>query len=509
MLFSTVILKASQLHRVRTWKVGPAGIRRVELRVRPRGERPARTTSIPEDCSLFSPLGDCGASDSRPIEFPLAGAALGLAMLATLSHVAVLGTFSLVLSCLVFSPSFVSAWRTLRKDYRIDNNVLTAARLVVFASMNFFFVAALDATFRSLAGSLHRRARTRYESRVLRLKKAYEVNRFKANLEGILHEAEFLRLTQVPLEKSPEDLRAARSADRMAPFMMGAFLFSLPVYGANLAASFLLTSFGAHVRTLSPTLLREELAQAIDRGILIRNTEVFQVLAETPALVVDLRIVEDSQMVAELINLLSLKSAGKLGSFGAVYFLAPKVEAEAGGLLVDLVGEHLLPVSDEVALEDRLEQVIEQHGNAVLLSGGGRSPILCGGRLVNITVADLAKIGAADVVIGSDLVFGLEYLIRLSNRYAQKSRFNWSGPLVCDLLDISTTVFIHFGVFYSTLFNYAGLLSGIINSGRKNCWKLSYSNRTVADRKSVIDMGNAEGAIPVLAKSDMTLQASD
>ena len=55
-------------------------------------------------------------------------------------------------------------------------------------------------------------------------------------------------------------------------------------------------------------------------------------------------------------------------------------------------------------------------------------------------------------------VLGIFGLARL---FFAKQRFNLLAPFGIDLIDISTTVFLHFGLFYSVLLSYAGLLTGM------------------------------------------------
>ncbi|MEZ4557000.1 MAG: hypothetical protein R2854_11240 [Caldilineaceae bacterium] len=67
------------------------------------------------------------------------------------------------------------------------------------------------------------------------------------------------------------------------------------------------------------------------------------------------------------------------------------------------------------------------------------------------------------VVTDNDLE-RLPALFDLAAQFTAKQGFNLAWPLAMDLLDIGTTVFIHFGLIYSISFSYAGLLASTVNS---------------------------------------------
>lgn len=61
----------------------------------------------------------------------------------------------------------------------------------------------------------------------------------------------------------------------------------------------------------------------------------------------------------------------------------------------------------------------------------------------------------------------LQALVRffaLAANFTVKQGFNLVTPIGFDLLDITTTLFVHLGLFYSVLFNYAGLLLSAANA---------------------------------------------
>lgn len=450
-------------------------VRRKEWRIRARGDRYSNddVSSLEALESVLSTSGECGALDPRGLSLPLSGAAMGLALGAASFHIASLGVASLVLSAIVFIPTLRSAVLRLKNDYRVDNDVLTASRLIVFVALNFYVVAALDALLRSVAGRLHWNSKVRYDRRIRRfVATATEQGIADASpiQRRVLASSEAMRLAEVALEKGQMDLKAARAADKMAPYMMGAFLFSLPVYGANLAASFLMTSFGAHLRTLSPTTLREVLSRAIDQGVVVRNTEVLAAMTKRPALVVDIDMVSDSNVLSTLASWAAtgedaIESAPH-GRFESVYFLATEADVKERSLLCELAGASLLVAHSEESKQRHLDAVIGECHKVVYVGDCAGEPTLCSPNLLLVARVAHPQATFADVLVVSDLIAGLETLHEASERYDMQGRSNWRFPVLCDCLDISTTVFIHFGVFYSALFNYTGLITEILAAKR-------------------------------------------
>ena len=445
----------------------------MELIVRPRSEALVSLLSLKGSLpSPQAPSNVWSASRSRDFSLPLASSAVALALAASSLHIALLGLISLLLSSLVFAPSFSSAFRSLKHDYRVDNEVLVASRLIIFISMNFYCVAALDAFLKTLASRLHGRSKSRYELRVLSwiasVMECRDGAGSVAQSDPFLS-SESMRLLQVPMEKTNLDRLAARSADRMAPCMMGAFFLALPIYGANLAASFLMTSFGAHVRTLSPTTLRELLSRSMDQGVLIRNIDALVAFCERPTLVVDLAKVPDSEVMSTLMAWSHSKgtfTGAPAKGIGHVYFLASESDSYHRKLLCELAGDRLLVAGDRDSRNDQLNQLAESHGKVIYVGDAQESLRICSSRIVSVAVDSEVRMSTADVVMTTDLISGLASVLDAAKWHSKSGRYNWRTPVGCDCLDISTTLLAHFGVFYSTLFNYTGLLSGILVSKR-------------------------------------------
>ena len=70
----------------------------------------------------------------------------------------------------------------------------------------------------------------------------------------------------------------------------------------------------------------------------------------------------------------------------------------------------------------------------------------------------------AHIVLQDPRMRGLCGAFDLARLFFVKERFNLLAPVGIDLIEISTTVFLHFGLTCSVLLSYLGLLSGIAQS---------------------------------------------
>jgi len=67
----------------------------------------------------------------------------------------------------------------------------------------------------------------------------------------------------------------------------------------------------------------------------------------------------------------------------------------------------------------------------------------------------------AHIVLLDPRMRGLPGVFDLAKLFAAKQSFNLLAPVGFDLLDISTTVFLHFGLVYSIFLSYTGLLCSV------------------------------------------------
>jgi len=58
----------------------------------------------------------------------------------------------------------------------------------------------------------------------------------------------------------------------------------------------------------------------------------------------------------------------------------------------------------------------------------------------------------------------LTHFFYLANAFALKQGFNLLAPIGLDFVDLGTTLILHFGLGYSVLFNYSGLLLGAFSA---------------------------------------------
>jgi hypothetical protein len=61
------------------------------------------------------------------------------------------------------------------------------------------------------------------------------------------------------------------------------------------------------------------------------------------------------------------------------------------------------------------------------------------------------------VLLVGDSSVALKQTLDAAGQLKRRQDFNLRAPIGFDLIDIATTVSVHFGLFYSVLFNYSGL----------------------------------------------------
>jgi hypothetical protein len=75
--------------------------------------------------------------------------------------------------------------------------------------------------------------------------------------------------------------------------------------------------------------------------------------------------------------------------------------------------------------------------------------------------------GSTQVVLMDGDLTALARLNELSSSFAATQRFNFRAPIGFDIVDLGTTIFIHLGLSYSVLFNFAGLFTAAANVRRQ------------------------------------------
>lgn len=258
-----------------------------------------------------------------------------------------------------------------------------------------------------------------------------------------------------------------RNGARMAPWMLAAFALTTPSMGVNRAAAFLTTGFGAQMSRLSPYTARQILGLAIRQGILTRDLRALESALLTNAVVFDARVLRPPAVratAAETVRGLRRRAwpaAQAPARRFAVHVLA---EDEATGReLAETLGldDHFVARDDSERAA--ILQNLQLGGRWICYVGTGEDDAAAM-RVALLPVAHRPGAATDDspaqaLLAGEDLS-GLPGLFELAAWFAPREAYNLAFPIAMDVLDISTTVFLHFGLAYSVLMSYFGLFSG-------------------------------------------------
>jgi cation transport ATPase len=259
-----------------------------------------------------------------------------------------------------------------------------------------------------------------------------------------------------------------RSADRMAPRSLIAFAIALPLMGPNQAAAFLTTGFGNNLRTLGPYAVRNFLIPAAQQGILIKDARALEKANLVNTIIFDSRILQEPTVRAEakaVIHALRqrpwlLASVSKQRF--AIYVLVDQ-EEEGRRLTAELGLDDYL-VESSVSARATLLERLHQGGRVIGYVGRGDTTdaLVMAKAQVAIAWRGLESIAtnAAQVVLVDQDLARLPRFFELAAAFGVKQGFSLIAPIGLDLVDIATTIFIHFGLVYSIMFNYAGLWLG-------------------------------------------------
>lgn len=302
--------------------------------------------------------------------------------------------------------------------------------------------------------------------------------------EGQLH----LRLEQAP--PSGADIRAEleqaalaetlmqrlgeRSGEKMAPWMLGAFALSVPLLGVSRAGVFLTTRFGAQMGRLGPHTTRRALDQGVRHGIFIRDPRALELASLVNLVIIEasvLRAEPARRHAAELIGALRQRrwpAAAGLSRRFAVHVLA-ETEAE-GRALAEALGFDDYLVEPSASARARLVRDLQMAGRYVCYVGRGDTPrdaAALGAALLGVAHCPdgVAGESAAKAVLSDPELRGLAGLFELATAFAARQGGNLFTQCGVDLLDISATVFLNFGLLYSVLLSHAGLLASAAGSG--------------------------------------------
>jgi cation transport ATPase len=267
------------------------------------------------------------------------------------------------------------------------------------------------------------------------------------------------------------------SGRKMAPRIMAFSAIMLPFWTGNRAAGFLTTGFGSQMSTLSPYTLQNFINLAAARNLLIFDGHALEYLNLVNTIILDARILADAELRRQAPSIIrALRSRRwRLSETAsqpfAVYLIADEDAAAVRQLAAEVGADDYFvePLSlGRAALVERLTMggrltcyIGDGDEDARVMEAAQVSVALPAATGGSLTAA--VKNGAQVVVMEKDL-HRVEQLFDIARQFTAKQGFNLAWPLLMDLLDIGTTVFLHFGLTYSILFSYSGLLVSATNA---------------------------------------------
>lgn len=279
-------------------------------------------------------------------------------------------------------------------------------------------------------------------------------------------------LTQTGARKSWVQQVGEASADRMAPWMLASFVVSLPVLGPNHAAAFLTTGFGAHLRTLGPYTIRNFLIPAAQDGIVIKDARVLEAANLVNTLIFDQRILADpaarasARTTLETLRRRPLPPVGPTHQpFAAYVLVAPGAEEQARALVAELGLDDYLTAPTMAARATLLEHLTLSGRLIGYVGTGVDDQAIMAKALLSIAWRGTRAMttNAAQVVLLTRELQALVRFFELAATFTAKQSFNLLAPIGLDLVDIATTLFLHWDLVYSVMFTYSGLLLGAVN----------------------------------------------
>ncbi len=255
---------------------------------------------------------------------------------------------------------------------------------------------------------------------------------------------------------------------RMAPWMVAAFALSTPIMGVNRAAAFLTTSFGAQMNRLSPYTARQFIGFASHHGILIREPRALELANMVNMIIFDARVLDHPSArphAPGLIHALELRpwpsTDASTQPFG-IFVMA--TSEDQGHRLADDLGLDGYFIEAEGGGRGALVEGLQLGGRTVCYVGtGARDAAAMNTALLSVDVREPSDLSEtqAHIVLLDPRMRGLPGVFELARLFIAKQSFNLLAPIGVDLIDISTTVFLHFGLVYSVLLSYTGLLSSV------------------------------------------------
>ena len=268
-----------------------------------------------------------------------------------------------------------------------------------------------------------------------------------------------------------------KSGRTMAPRMLALAGITLPFWGPNRAAGFVTTTFGSQMQTLGRYTLQNFVNLAAEQNVLIFDGRVLETANVINTVVINAHLLDNPGLhmqAATAIDALrrQRRRFAQLMPHGfAVYVMAERDDMSVREMAAEIGADDyfIAPTPQEQAT---ILQGLQHSGRFICYVGTGQedAQLLDHAMMavaVPITAGHPGRQAYADgisaVVTDNDLA-RLPALFDLAAQFTAKQGFNLAWPLAMDLLDIGTTVFIHFGLIYSISFSYAGLLASTVNS---------------------------------------------
>ncbi|MEZ4661089.1 MAG: hypothetical protein R2911_26360 [Caldilineaceae bacterium] len=259
--------------------------------------------------------------------------------------------------------------------------------------------------------------------------------------------------------------------------MWTTFALLLPFWDANRAAGFLTTSFGNQMERLGPYTLQNFARLALQQQTLIYDGRVLETLNLVNTIVIEAAVVLDPAIrkqirgtIAELRRRRWLMQEATHQRI-TIYLLADGDEMTMHALADELGFDGYFVEPLAIARAALLER-LQRNGRLVCYMGSGADEsIVMDKALVSVVMpsvgaqpSKLFESTGADVVIVEKDLNRLVQLFDMAARFGASQGVNLAWPMLMDLMDIFTTVFVHFGLTYSILFSYSGLLGSALYS---------------------------------------------
>lgn len=378
-------------------------------------------------------------------ELAVSAVSLGVAAAGGLLKLPVLGWLSVPVTVYLLAPVLREAGQVVLQERRVNDQVLTSVRLAVCMTMSYTFIAALDASLHALTQRLRVRNAERWQQALQQ--------HLGAEAQPWLQHCEALAEQPTHWQRVGE-----RSSAIAAPLMLVTCVLATSALGINRSSAFLTTFFGAHVRKLGPYTTRETLHQALDRGLLLTHSQVLERAVNMDTVAFDGRILHDTCVGGQFAaSVQALQQQAR-----RVYVFTAADDALCALAGVDECFNAV--TADERAA---LIQQWQAAGKQVCYVGSGAGDsAAC--QVANLSVVVQAVLAATlptedlpdAFLLGTDLQ-AVSQLFALSAAFGECQRFNLIAPMGVDVVDISTTLLLDFGLVYSVMFTYVGLLVGM------------------------------------------------